>query len=125
MHIKRFSDQNFMEEHAPRPPRLCSPQIVCRARTVRSAQTVRRAQIVRCTETEPPSTMMLSHFSGGNPGVGRRNEACRHKWLFLGALNGHFIIFTLQIFCFCRHMWRCGDHLPTCVTVLRGTHWVP
>ena len=25
------------------------------------------AQIVCRTETEPPSTMMLSHFSGGNP----------------------------------------------------------
>ena len=23
-------------------------------------------------------------------GVGRRNESCRHKWLFLGALNGYF-----------------------------------
>ena len=31
----------------------------------------------------------------------------------LNGLNGHFKIFTLQIFCFCRHMWRCGDHLPT------------
>ena len=33
----------------------------------------------------------------------------------LGALNGQFVIFTLnlQIFCFCRHMWRCGNHLPT------------
>ena len=40
------------------------------------------------------------------PGVGRRNESCRHKWLFLSVLNGHFWIFTLQIFCFCRHMWR-------------------
>ena len=56
-----------MGEHAPRPLRLCSPQIVRRTQTVRSAQFVRRAQIVRCTETEPPSTMMLSHFSGGNP----------------------------------------------------------
>ena len=46
-------------------------------------------------------------------GVGRRNESCRHKWLLLGALNGHFEIFTLQIFRFCRHMWRCDDHLPT------------
>ena len=34
-----------------------------------------------------------------------------------GALNGHFLIFTLQIFCFCRHMWRCGDHLPTSVVI--------
>ena len=24
-----------------------------------------------------------------------------------------FLNITLQIFCFCRHMWRCGDHLPT------------
>ena len=23
-------------------------------------------------------------------GVGRRNESCRHKWLLLGALHGHF-----------------------------------
>ena len=30
-------------------------------------QIVRRARIVRRAETEPPSTMMLSHFSGGNP----------------------------------------------------------
>ena len=51
--------------------------------------------------------------TSGSSGVGRRNESCRHKWLLLGALNGHFLIFTLQIFCFCRHMWRCGDHLPT------------
>ena len=29
-----------------------------------------RAQIVRRAEAEPPSTMMLSHFSGGNPGSG-------------------------------------------------------
>ena len=48
----------------PRPPRLCAPQIVHRARVVR------RAQIVRRAEAEPPSTMMLSHFSGGNPGHG-------------------------------------------------------
>ena len=46
-------------------------------------------------------------------GVGRRNDSCPHKWLLLGALNGHFLTFTLQIFCFFRHMWRCGDHLPT------------
>ena len=39
-------------------------------------------------------------------GVGRRNGSCRHKWLLLGALNGRFLIFTLQIFWFCRHMWR-------------------
>ena len=50
-----------MGEHALRPPRLCAPQIVLRAKTVRSVQ------IVSCAETEPPSTMMLSHFSGGNP----------------------------------------------------------
>ena len=43
------------------PPRLYAPQIVRRARIVHSAQIVRRA------ETEPPSTMMLSHFSGGDP----------------------------------------------------------
>ena len=24
-------------------------------------------------------------------GVDRRNKSCRHKWLFLGALNGHFL----------------------------------
>ena len=24
------------------------------------------------------------------PGVGRRNESCRHKWILLGSLNGHF-----------------------------------
>ena len=48
-------------------------------------------------------------------GVGRRIESCRHNCLLLGALNGHFLIFTLQIFFFCRHMWRCGDHLPTSV----------
>ena len=53
-------------------------------------------------------------------GVGRRNESCRHKYLLLGALNGHFLIFTLQIFCFCRHRWRCGDHLPTSVTAGGG-----
>ena len=50
-------------------------------------------------------------FYGGPASKSRRNESCRHKWLLLGALNGHFVIFTLQIFCFCRHMWRCGDHL--------------
>ena len=44
----------------PRPPGLCAPQIVRRARIVH------RAQIVRRAEAEPPSTMMLSHFSGGN-----------------------------------------------------------
>ena len=53
----------------PRPPRLCAPQIVCRVRIVRRAQIVRRAPIVRCVEAEPPSTMILSHFSGGNPGI--------------------------------------------------------
>ena len=52
-----------------RPPRLCAPQIVHRARIVRRAQIGRRAQIVRRAEAEPPSTMMLSHFSGGNPGI--------------------------------------------------------
>ena len=51
----------------PDPLRLCAPKIVRRAQIVLSAQIVRRAQIVRCAETEPPSTMMLSHFSGGNP----------------------------------------------------------
>ena len=30
-------------------------------------------------------------------GAGRRNESCRHKWLLLGALNGHILLFTLQI----------------------------
>ena len=49
------------------PPRQCAPQIVRRAQIERSAQIVRRAQIVCRAETEPPSTMMLSHFSGGNP----------------------------------------------------------
>ena len=39
----------------------------CARRKLCAAHIVRRAQIVRCTETEPPSTMMLSHFSGGNP----------------------------------------------------------
>ena len=53
----------------PRPPRLCAPQIVHRARIVRLAQIGRRAQIVRRAEAEPPSTMMLSYFSGGNPAV--------------------------------------------------------
>ena len=42
-------------------------------------------------------------ISPKNAGVGRRNESCRHRWLFLGALNSHFLIFTLRIFC----------HLPT------------
>ena len=51
-------------------------------------------------------------------GVGRRKKSSRHKWLLLSALNGHFVIFTLQIFCFCRHMWRCGDQLPTSVDVI-------
>ena len=51
----------------PRPPRLCAPQIVSRTRIVRRAQIVRSSQIVRRAEAEPPSTMMLSHFSGGNP----------------------------------------------------------
>ena len=51
-------------------------------------------------------------------GVGRRNESCRHKWLLLDALNGHSQIFTLQIFCLCRHMWRCGDHLLISVLLL-------
>ena len=53
----------------PPPPRLCAPQIVRHTQIVRSAQIVRLAQIVRCAETEPPSTMMLSHFSGENPGL--------------------------------------------------------
>ena len=53
------------------------------------------------------------HTSLPLAGVGRRTESCRHNCLLLGALNGHFLIFTLQIFFFCRHMWRCGDHLPT------------
>ena len=44
-------------------------------------------------------------------GVGRRNESCRHKWLFLGALNGHFLIFTLQIFA---SVATCGDVATTC-----------
>ena len=47
----------------PRPPRLCAPQIV------RCTRIVRRAQIVRRAEAEPPSTMMLSHLSGGNPAL--------------------------------------------------------
>ena len=34
--------------------------------------------------------------------------------IHLGALNGHFLnLYIFQIFRFCRHMWRCGDHLPT------------
>ena len=33
-----------------------------------------------------------SSCSGGTPVVGRRNESCRHKWLLLGGLNGHFLI---------------------------------
>ena len=48
---------------------------------------------------------------GDMAGVGRRNESRRHKWLLLGARNGHFVISTLQIFCFCRHMWRPLAHL--------------
>ena len=40
----------------PRPPRLRAANLALR-------------QIVRRTETEPPSTMMLSHFSGGNPAL--------------------------------------------------------
>ena len=30
-------------------------------------------------------------------GVGRRNEFCRYKWLLLGALKGHILIFTIHI----------------------------
>ena len=48
--------------------KLCAARIVRCARIVRSAQIVRHAQIVRRAEREPSSTMMLSHFSGGNPG---------------------------------------------------------
>ena len=42
--------------------------------------------------------------------------------LVLGALNGHFLLFTLQIFRFCRHMWRC-DHLPTSDKTTHISHY--
>ena len=48
-----------------------------------------------------------------------------NKWLLLSALKGHSLIFTLHIFCFCRHMWRCGDHLPTSVYESAGNNIRP
>ena len=39
-------------------------------------------------------------------GVGRRYESFCNKWLFLGALNGHFKIFIYRYFAF---VATCGD----------------
>ena len=50
----------------PDPPDFARRKLCAGAQIVRSAQIVRRARIVLCAETEPPSTMMLSHFSRGN-----------------------------------------------------------
>ena len=54
-----------------------------------------------CAETEPPSTMMFSNFSGGNPGligclfflltINGRNEAIIVELKELFVLNGTFI----------------------------------
>ena len=73
----------------PRPHRLCAPQIVHRTRIVRRALIVRRAQIVRRAEAEPPSTMMLSHFSGGNPeAVGElRSKYSKLQWKYMYVLR--------------------------------------
>ena len=51
---------------------------------VRRAQIVCSAQIVRRAETEPPNTMMLSHFSGGNTVYGMEYM---HKIVKLNELN--------------------------------------
>ena len=48
-----------------------------------------------------------------NTGVGRRNESCRHKWLLLGALNGHFLLFTL-VYRYFASVATCGDVATTC-----------
>ena len=70
-----------------------------------------------CTQNDQLSMLCSTVLVAG---VDRQIESCRHKWLLLGPLHGHLVIFTLQIFCFCRHMWRCADHLPTSAACQHG-----
>ena len=53
-------------------------------------------------------------------GVGRRNESCRHEWLFLGALNGHFFIIYITDILQLAHL--CSDRLTIIQIEIRTLH---
>ena len=74
----------------------CHTNVLCSLGTSHSAS--RQARV--CKQTHLPREKRRRDKAD----LTLDDESCRHKWLFSDALNGQFLIFTLQRFCLCRHI---------------------